>query len=102
MAILLDSFAQSTELEAVLLRSWLGRAPDEGLLARLPLVRALTRLYYAGVFLSAAEAALGPLAETGLCAPSVVAFRRAVMAGDLEPEAPETKLILGKPMSRPS
>ena len=96
VAILLDSFAQSTELEAVLLRSWLGRAPDEGLLARLPLVQALTRLYYAGVFLSAAEAALGPLAETGLCAPSVVAFRRAVTAGELEPEAPETKLILGK------
>ncbi len=85
VAIVLNSFALSPALEPVLLESWFGRGPDEGVLARLRLVRALTRLYYAGVFLSAAAATLGPLGETDLSVPAA-----------LTPEAPESKLILGK------
>ncbi len=96
VAIVLDSFALSPVLEPELLRVWLGRMPDEAVRARLGLVRALTRLYYAGVFLSAAAVALGPLGETGLSTPGVSAFRRMIRDGDLHPDAPETKLILGK------
>ncbi len=90
VAIVLDSFALSPALEPVLLDAWFGRRPDEAVLARLGLVRALTRLYYAGVFLSAAAAALGPVGETGL---SVSA---ALRDGALDPDSPGTKLILGK------
>jgi aminoglycoside phosphotransferase (APT) family kinase protein len=96
VAITLDNFALSPTLEPVLLRSWLGRAPDEAVLARLPLARALTRLYYAGVFLSAAAASLGPVAEPATSALGVPAFRRAVRDGVLSPDAAETKLVLGK------
>jgi predicted Ser/Thr protein kinase len=96
VAITLDNFALSLTLEPVLLRSWLGHEPDEVVLERLPLVRALTRLYYAGVFLSAAAEMMGPSGETALSGPSVPAFRRAVRDGALSPDAPETKLVLGK------
>jgi Phosphotransferase enzyme family len=96
VAIVLDSFALSPGLEPALLRAWLGGAPDDAVLTRLPQVRALTRLYYAGVFLSAAAAALGPIAQTALSGPSVAAFRRAIRDGDLDPDAPATKLVLGK------
>jgi aminoglycoside phosphotransferase (APT) family kinase protein len=96
VAIVLDAFALSPALEPVLLKSWLGRPLDDAVLARLPLVRALTRLYYAGVFLSAAAAKLGPRAETALTTPGVSAFQRAIRDGDLDPDAAESKLILGK------
>ena len=49
LAIALDNFAPSPELEEVLLLAWLGQKPDHFLRNRLALVRALTRLYYAGV-----------------------------------------------------
>jgi hypothetical protein len=96
VAIVLDAFALSPVLETVLLESWLGRQPDDTVRARLPLVRALTRLYYTGVFLSAAAAALGPVGETSLSAPAIPAFQRAIRDGDLDPDAPQTKLIMGK------
>ena len=96
VAIVLDSFALPPDLEAVLLRPWLGHEPDDAVVARLPLVRALTRLYYAGVFLSASAAALGPIAETSISAPSLSAYTRAVRVGDLDADTPEAKLILGK------
>src|SRR3954452_18351787 len=53
LAIVLDSFAPSPELQDVLLQARFDRAPDEALRVRLELIRALTRLYYAGVLLSA-------------------------------------------------
>jgi hypothetical protein len=56
VATMLDNLAPSSDLESALVRSWLGRAPDNGLRARLTLIRALTRLYYAGVLLSASAA----------------------------------------------
>ena len=96
VAIVLDSFGLSSALEPVLMESWLGRTPDEAVVARLPLVRALTRLYYAGVFLSASAVALGPQAETALACPTVPAFSRAIRECDLDPNSPATKLILGK------
>lgn len=53
VAIQLDNLARSPELADVLLRAWLGRAPDDAILQRLAQARALNRLYYAGVLLSA-------------------------------------------------
>lgn len=49
MATMLDNFAPSPELEEVLLQAWLGHPPDRSLRDRLELMRALTRLFYAGV-----------------------------------------------------
>lgn len=96
VAILLDNFAPFPELEDVLLQAWLGRVPDEALRARLAPVRALTRLYYAGVLLSASSAAGRASADTDLSAPTVPAFQQAIREGRLVPGAAETKHILGK------
>jgi hypothetical protein len=96
VAILLDSFAITPELENVLLRAWLGRAPDETLHARLAPVRALTRLYYAGVFLSASAAAAWRTPDTDIAAPTREEFQRAIREGRLAPGTPQTKHILGK------
>jgi len=53
VAIQLDNLARSPELASLLMRAWLGRPPDDAILERLAQVRALNRLYYAGVLLSA-------------------------------------------------
>jgi thiamine kinase-like enzyme len=96
VAIMLDSFAPSPELEEVLLRAWLGRASDETLRNRLALIRALTRLYYAGVLLSASASAPRAAPDTDLSAPTLPAFQLAISEGRLKPGTPETKHILGK------
>ena len=95
VAITLDSLA-SPELGQILLRTWLGREFDTSLCVRLGQVRALTRLYYAGVFLSASAAASGPLADPNLSAPTVPEFQRAFRDGQIKPGSPETKHVLGK------
>jgi aminoglycoside phosphotransferase (APT) family kinase protein len=96
VAIVLDSLARSPELEDVLLRAWLGRAADETVRARLALVRALTRLYYAGVLLSASALAPRATPEADLSAPTVVEFELAVREGRVRAGTLQTKHILGK------
>jgi aminoglycoside phosphotransferase (APT) family kinase protein len=96
VAIVLDSLALSPELADVLLRAWLGRAPDDALRARLELIHALTRLYYAGVLLSASAAASWVTGDTDFVAPTLQQFRLAIHEGRLKPGAPTTKHILGK------
>jgi Phosphotransferase enzyme family len=96
VAIMLDSLAPSPELEGVWLQAWVGRAPDEALRARLRLIRALTRLYYAGVFLSASAAASRETPDHDLSAPTLREFQLAIQDGRLKPGATETKHILGK------
>ncbi|THD67237.1 MAG: hypothetical protein E7813_12085 [Bradyrhizobium sp.] len=96
VAIMLDGLARSPELESALLRAWLGCAPDKALFARLELVRALTRLYYAGVLLSASAAASSVTDDTDLSVPTVAEFRQAIRAGRLKAGTPQTKHILGK------
>ena len=96
VAIMLDGVARCPEMEEVLLGAWLGRAPDESIRGRLDVVRALTRLYYAGVFLSASAAASWVKEETDLSVPSAVDFQRAIKAGRLKAGTAETKHILGK------
>jgi hypothetical protein len=96
VAITLDSFASTPELEDVLLRAWLAQRPHASFSDRLVKVRALTRLYYAGVFLSASANASGPLADRDLSAPTVAAFRRSIHSGEIRPGSSEAKHTLGK------
>lgn len=96
VAIALDSFAPSPALEQVLLRAWLGGEPGAALSDRLAKVRTFTRLYYAGVLLSASAAASGPLADRDLSAPSLAAFRLGIDDGTIIPGSPEAKHALGK------
>jgi aminoglycoside phosphotransferase (APT) family kinase protein len=96
VAIVLDSLVRSRELADVLLRAWLGRRPDEDLRVRLEAVRALTRLYYAGVVLSASAAASWISDDTDLSAPTIAEFQQAIRVGRLKPRTPETKHIMGK------
>jgi len=95
-AIMLDNFAPSPELAGVLLKAWLGRAPDEAFFEQLAPARALTRLYYAGVLLSASAAASGPISDDDLSAPILPEFQQAVQEGRIKPGTPATKHILGK------
>ena len=96
VAIMLDNLAPSQELEEVFLTACFGRSLDDGVGARLELIRALTRLYYAGVLLSASAAASWVTGDTDLLAPTPADFEQAIRAGRLSPGAPETKHILGK------
>jgi aminoglycoside phosphotransferase (APT) family kinase protein len=96
VAIVLDNLAPSPELEDVFLRAWSGCAPDDAVRARLELIRALTRLYYAGVLLSASAAASRATPDPDLSAPTLAAFQLAISEGLLKPGTPETKHILGK------
>jgi aminoglycoside phosphotransferase (APT) family kinase protein len=96
VAIVLDSLARSPELEEVLLTAWLGRAPDEALRTRLGLVRALTRLYYAGVLFSASATIPRAAPDSNLTAPTTAEFRQAVHDGRLKVGTPATKHVLGK------
>jgi aminoglycoside phosphotransferase (APT) family kinase protein len=56
VAILLDNIAPTMELEAVVLRACLGHDLDADERQRLETARALTRLYFAGFFLSGSAA----------------------------------------------
>jgi aminoglycoside phosphotransferase (APT) family kinase protein len=79
LAILFDSFAFSPELEAVLATAWLARTPDEAFYSRLSTVRALTRLYYAGVFLSSSAASQsGDSPDANLSVPTLETFNQRV------------------------
>lgn len=96
VAICLDSLVRSPDLDDVMLKAWLGQRPGNELLTRLSVVRALTRLYYAGVFLSASAAASWTTAETDLSVPTLDGFNAAVRAGVLKAGTPRTKHVLGK------
>lgn len=96
VATMLDNLAPAPDLESLLLRTWLGRQPDEGLRIRLGFVRALTRLYYAGVFLSASATASRTAPDDDLSAPTLSEFRQAIRDGKLKPGAPKTRHALGK------
>lgn len=97
VAIMLDGVARSPALEAALLGAWLGRDPDDAMRTRLALIRGLTRLYYAGVFLSASAAAAPNAAPDGdLAAPTLAAFRQAGRDGRLVPGSRQSVHVRGK------
>ena len=92
VAIMLDSFAPSAAFERDLLVAFLAGEPDAETLARLDLVRPMTRLYYASFLLAASGA--GP--EPDVSPPAPEAFLAAVGGGALRPGAPDTFRALGK------
>lgn len=96
IAIVIDNLSLASELQSVLLHAWLGRAPDEALRARLELIHALTRLYFAGVFLSASAAVPRPKPDNDLKALSSLEFNRAVAGGQISLDTPEARHIMGK------
>jgi hypothetical protein len=96
IAIVGDNLARTAELQDILHRAWLGRAPDEALRHRLGLVRALTRLYYAGVLLSASATAQRTAPDTDIAAPTLAELADATHAGRLKAGTPATKHVLGK------
>jgi hypothetical protein len=59
-------------------------------------VRALTRLFYAGVLFSAAALAPRERPDQDLAAPTAAEFEQAIRVGRLVAETPETSLVLGK------
>ena len=96
IAIVSDCLARTAELEDILLRACLGRAPDGPLRARLGYVRALTRLYYAGVLLSASATAPRTAPDTDIAAPTFAEMQHAFQSGRLRIGTPATKHVLGK------
>jgi predicted Ser/Thr protein kinase len=95
VAILLDNLAPTPALEDVLLASWLGRAPDAASRERLAAMRALTRLYYAGVLLSASALRPREAPDGDLSAPSVADYARAVREGRIAAGA-QSVHVMGK------
>ena len=96
IAMALDNFAPSPELEEVLLRAWLDRERDEKVSAGLAPARALTRLYYAGVLFSASALANRPEPDRDISALTLDEFTRAIRGGRLKPDTFETSHALGK------
>lgn len=96
LAIVGDSLARTPELADILHHAWLGRPLDEALRARLRLVRALTRLYYAGVLFSASATAPRTTPDTSLTAPTLGELAEASRAGRLKAGTPAAKHVLGK------
>ncbi|WFU78329.1 phosphotransferase [Bradyrhizobium sp. CIAT3101] len=96
VSIALDSIIRSQDLEPIFCEAWLGKSLDDEALARLVTVRALTRLYYAGVLLSASAATSCTSGDVDLSAPTVAEFERMARNGHLKPGEPQTKHVLGK------
>ncbi len=96
LATALDNFAPSPQLEELLMLAWLGQTPGHVLRSRLALVRAMTRLYYAGVLFSAAVLAPRSRPDQSLSAPTHLEFERAIRDMRLLAETPEAGLVLGK------
>lgn len=93
IAVFTMYLAASPELEDILLRSWLGGAPDRVLRARLILMRQFARFFYACASALHAVAAEPDVRETDLVAPTPAEFRAAVMAGRLVPGTPHTHRV---------
>jgi Ser/Thr protein kinase RdoA (MazF antagonist) len=96
IAIVIDSLSLVPELQSVLLHAWLGNASDEAVHTRLELIRALTRLYFAGVFLSASAAVPRPKPDNDLSTPALPQFRLAIREGRVIHGTPAFTHILGK------
>ena len=94
MAILVDNFAPTPELEQAFLRTWLRARLSPEQVTRFQAIKALTRLYYAGLLigLSGASATL----ITDLVAPTPHEFQASIMRGELSPASAETRVVLGK------
>jgi aminoglycoside phosphotransferase (APT) family kinase protein len=94
VAIVAENFAQTPELEEVLLTAWLGRAPKPVDCARLVLMRQLTRLFYGSLMLSTS---IGRHAqETQLPALSPAEYEAAIAQRHQVPGSPDKLHEYGK------
>lgn len=97
VATLTIFIAASPELEAMLLRSWLGREPDRLERARLALMRLQARLFFGcASSLNAAHGLDRVIAATDLDAPTRAVFAQAVEQGGLSVGSPEAQRLVGK------
>lgn len=88
--------ADSPELKEVLLRSWLGRAPDRALRARLVLMQQLVGLFYGCASSLHAVGVPGLVPEIDLAALTPAEYRAAVDQGRLSQGSAEAQRIGGK------
>jgi Ser/Thr protein kinase RdoA (MazF antagonist) len=96
VAVLAQNLAPTPETEDALLAAWLGHAPDRVLRARLILMRALVRFYYAGLVLGLAAAAPRAAPDTDLTPLTQAELGAAVAQGRLKLGTPEAMHALGK------
>jgi len=96
VAVVLDNLANTPELERAFLQEWYGRALDSESAARFATMRALTRLYYAGVLLSASATRARAVPDGDLAAPTVKEFRSAMRSGQIKPRTAESIHLAGK------
>lgn len=94
VAILVDNLAPTQEAQNALIESWSGRASDAALRQRLDAVRALTRLYYAGLLMVTIAPAAPIIGD--LSALTQDEFKRRIGDGSLQAAAPETRIELAK------
>jgi aminoglycoside phosphotransferase (APT) family kinase protein len=93
VAVLAENHAPLPEQAAALLHAYLQRPPQPAEIARLHLMRQLTRLYYAGLLLGAAVNPAAPMES--LAAPTPDEFRALIAGGKLAPASLETRVVLG-------
>jgi hypothetical protein len=89
VAIATSDLIQAPEAQALLLRMALDAAPDPAVLARLDLVRLLTRLFYGCVVLDSLGGRRFPKVARWKSVLTSAGFRRAIQAGRLTSGSPE-------------
>jgi Phosphotransferase enzyme family len=95
LSIAIDNFVQTSDLETLLLKGWKQHRPASIDPKRLEQVRCLTRLYYAGVFFSAAAAA-GIRGDEDATPPTISDIKKGMSAGKISAGSPEVMCALGK------
>ena len=90
VAIATTEYAETPELEELLLRSTFGRPLDPRLRARLAVVRLLARLFYGVIVLDSLKGRLPAAPRASLQHLTPQAFRKAVADGRLGSGSPET------------
>ncbi|MEJ1937037.1 phosphotransferase, partial [Nostoc sp. NIES-2111] len=97
VAIALDNFGTTPEAESALLQGWCDTDRlDDATADRLDKVRAHTRLYYAGVLLSASAAMQGAVGDRDLSALTAAELENAFRRSDIVPGSAVAKHELGK------
>lgn len=96
VAVMTLYLANTPELQEALIRSWLGRASDPVLRARLVLMRQLVKLFYGfanGLYVAGSQPGL---VETDMAALTPAEFRLAMDDKRLIPNSPEAQRVGGK------
>lgn len=96
VAVVTLELAGTPELQDVVLRSWLGRAPDRPVRARLALLQQVTRLFFACALLRFFAGVPGRAPDTDLGALTGAEFVAAIQSGRLRMGSPELLYAFGK------